>query len=395
MPSSSAALLFMLGLAPLLQEAEQLHAARDAEHPYAALAIDTSGVPVVETLDEVLALAPQTIVPQHATWIRHRVRARERITQIAARYGVTPEDVIEWNHLAANRIYPKGYWRIRVRAKRLPPPRLEVRYVVGEHDEWSDIAAEFRVEQPDLRAWNWQRRSLWPGRSLTLWVDPGAPQTIHPDSGPLAALAFEAPPGATSKGYPDRGRLVDGVMLPDSELYSKRVPDHGLYGSTNTLALLHAAFATFRHDTGFEGEVVIGAISRRRGGRFHPHLSHQSGRDVDIRLPRLPGTPPDTGEPNEDEVDWRATWGLVRALADSGEVGRIFLEVGLHRRLYEAARQMGESREEIRQILQWPAWNAKGDPVVRHSEGHDGHIHVRFRCGPDEPKCRSRRRRPR
>jgi murein endopeptidase len=26
---------------------------------------------------------------------------------------------------------------------------------------------------------------------------------------------------------------------------------------------------------------------------------------------------------------------------------------------------------------------------VRHSDGHDTHMHVRIRCGPDEPKCKS------
>lgn len=440
-PCATAALLLTLGLPPLLEEAEQqnraahllataqlqratmaasagadkaagtdtdpdpgtdLSAIQHAEviaatlspEAFETLPRDEDGIPVVTDLDAVLELAPPTFVPDRSTWIRHRVRPRERVTQIAARYGVSAHDVVEWNRLDPKAVYPKGHWRVRVRAHRIPAPRIRVDYVVTDNREtWGDIAARFFVEQPDLRAWNWQRRSLSVGRRLVLWVDPGAPKTIHPDQGPPVPETFDIPAGGLSKGYPDRGRLIGGVMLPPSELYTKRVPDHGLWGSTNTLQQLQLAFATFRHDTGYEGKIVVGAISRRHGGRFSPHLSHQSGRDVDIRLPRLPGVPTTASEPNADEVDWHATWGLIRALDGTGQVGRIFLEVGLHRRLYEAARQLGETPEAIAELLPWPVWKTKGHPVVRHSRGHDGHIHVRFRCGSEEPRCRSRKKR--
>jgi len=402
MPSTSAALLLVLGLPPLLEHAKLLAqwdgdppvaADADASTPSEPVAASDDGLPIVTSLDEILASAPATVVPARRTWVRHRIRPRERLTQIAARYGVRTEKIFKWNRLDPNKPFPKRRRRIRIHARRIPPPRVAVRYVVVEGDEWGDIAAKFRVENPDLRAWNWQRRSLAPGRELLLWVDPGAPQTLHPNKGPALSDTIEVLGNGQSKGYPDRGRLIDGVMLPDSDLYTKRTSGSGLYGSAHTIWLLRTALANFRHDTGFEGEVVVGAISRRKGGRFSPHLSHQSGRDVDVRLPRLPGVPLSTIDPNPDEVDWHATWALIVALADTGEVGRIFLDVELHRRLHEAARQLGVSREEIREILQWPTWNQRGNPIVRHSRGHTGHIHVRFRCGPDEPKCKARRRR--
>lgn len=405
MPSASGALLFVLALPPLLEEAEQRAAI--AEAVPSAMALEEQlglaevepddtppgEVPLVTDLATVLDTAPETELPDRPQWIRHRVRPRERVTQIAARYGVTVADVVEWNRLDPDDTFPKGYWRVRVRAHQIPPPRMKVRYVVAEDDTWGDIAAKFRVEQPDLRSWNWQRRKLFAGRELEIWVDPGAPQTLHPGEGPTPPDTFEVPSGATSKGYPDRGRLLSGVKLPDSELYSKRHPEHGLYGSSHTILQLQRAFAAFRHDSGYEGEVVIGAISRRKGGKFRPHKSHQSGRDVDIRLPLLPGVPESPETPNPDEIDWHATWALIQALVGTGEVRRIFLEVELHRRLYEAARQLGATREEIAALLPWPSWDTKGNPVIRHSRGHDGHIHVRFDCGPDEPKCKRRRRR--
>jgi len=410
MPSASGALLFVLGLPPLLEEAEQRAAIAETMPSAMALeqqlgladvdetddmpvAGDAGEAPIVTDLASILEVAAPTEQLTRPRWIRHRVRPRERVTQIAARYGVSAQDVIEWNRLDPKDKFPKGYWRVRVRAHQIPPPRMKVRYVVAEDDSWGDIAAKFRVEQPDLRSWNWQRRKLFAGRELEIWVDPGAPQTLHPGEGPMPPDTFEVPQGAMSKGYPDRGRLIAGVKLPASPLYTKRHPEHGLYGSTHTILQLQRAIATFRHDSGYEGEIVIGAISRRKGGRFSPHKSHQSGRDVDIRLPRLPGVPDTLDKPNPDEIDWHATWALVEALDGTGQVRRIFLDVELHRRLYEAARQLGASREDIARLLPWPSWDTQGDPVIRHSRGHTGHIHVRFDCGPDEPKCKRRRRR--
>ena len=41
----------------------------------------------------------------------------------------------------------------------------------------------------------------------------------------------------------------------------------------------------------------------------------------------------------------------------------------------------------LERVLQFPrGWGASLG-VVRHSPGHEGHIHVRFGCGPAEPQC--------
>ncbi|MBK8264733.1 MAG: penicillin-insensitive murein endopeptidase [Nannocystis sp.] len=166
-----------------------------------------------------------------------------------------------------------------------------------------------------------------------------------------------------------------------------------MWGSSHTIRALHAAIADFRHQSGFAGEIVIGSMSLRRGGRFAPHRSHQSGRDVDIRLPLLPALPL-TAFPNADEIDWPAAWELVRALVRTGEIEVIFLEGPLQRRLYQAALWEGATPDQLREIIAWPNRKGHEGALVRHSRGHDGHIHVRFRCGPDEPRCRPRRRDP-
>ena len=64
-------------------------------------------------------------------------------------------------------------------------------------------------------------------------------------------------------------------------------------------------------------------------------------------------------------------------------------DVKLHRRLYEAARALGETREAIAPIVEWPSTSGDGRPLVRHSDGHVSHLHVRIRCAADEPECKS------
>ena len=387
MPSGPAGLLLMLGLGRVLDPSPDSDAAPAAG--VEAAATEHNGHPLVRNFEEAVEGQPAIEQLDRRRWFRHRIRPRERVTQIAARYGVLREKLVEWNKLDPEEAYPPRRLRsLKVLTDRSVPGRFKVYYRPAEGEGWGDVASRFRVEQPDLRAYNWQVRRPRPDRPLLVWVDPGVPWTIHEGQGPTIPEDFEVEPGGISVGRPHRGKLKNGVQLPESSMYTRGYPG-SLFGSTHTVEVVLQAFATFRHDTGYEGDVIVGAMSRRRGRRFSPHISHQSGRDIDIRLPLLPGIPKHT-EPNADEVDWYATWGLIRAFVQTGEVSIIFLDVTLQRRLYEAARVMGESHESLREVITWPSWRNKKRPLVRHERGHDGHIHVRVTCaGKDiEPKCR-------
>ncbi len=349
----------------------------------------TDGLDVVQRWDEVVASSPALEEFERRRWIRHRVRPRERVSQIAARYGVRKAKLVEWNRLDPQQPFPPKRRRtVKIFTKRRPPARVKVAYLPSEGQTWGDVASQLRVEIPDLHGWNWRQRKLVPGRPLVAWVDPGQPWLLHPGEGPEVPASFDVPEGGRSVGRPHKGRLLEGVQLPESDLYTRGIK-RVLWGSSYTIENLLEAFANFRHDTGYEHEVIVGSISKRGGRRLPPHKSHQSGRDVDIRLPLLPHVP-DTPRPNPDEVDWYATWGLIKALGQTDAVSVIFLDADLHRRVYEAARVMGESREFLVDYLIFPLWKPKSDPLVRHSSGHDSHIHVRFKCGPEEKRCRRR-----
>ncbi|MEZ4430437.1 MAG: penicillin-insensitive murein endopeptidase [Nannocystaceae bacterium] len=193
----------------------------------------------------------------------------------------------------------------------------------------------------------------------------------------LRGLLMSVPPGAQSVGRPNAGALVSGVQLPENPaLYTRRLPALA-WGSTFAITRLQEGVARFRRDSGFRGELAIGGISKQHGGPFSPHKSHQSGRDVDITLPRRAGA-----------HDWDATWSLVEAFIETGAVERIFLDHGRQRGLYEAARRAGVPTRTLERVIQYP--RGRGSPaIVQHVRGHAEHIHVRFRCGPTEARCES------
>jgi murein endopeptidase len=71
----------------------------------------------------------------------------------------------------------------------------------------------------------------------------------------------------------------------------------------------------------------------------------------------------------------------------SGAVETIFLDYRVQRKLYRIAKASGASRQLLDQVFQYPRGSRSNFGIVRHSGGHEGHIHVRFACGAFEPNC--------
>lgn len=334
----------------------------------------------------VLPTAPVERPPDQepeARWIDHRVVPRESVEQIAARYGVSAASVRFSNDLSKGL---EAGRTVRVKARRFPRPKQRLVHRVREGDSWVSIAVAHAVRFRDLRAWNWKVRRLRPGRELEVWVDPDRPRTVYREKGPSLPIMLVRD-GALSHNRPQKGWLRNGVRLPPCHLYSLKSP--GLvWGSTHAVRTVLTAIARFRHDAGYRGELILGSMSRRRGGPFAPHASHRSGRDIDIFLPLVPVIP-HTWAPNPHEVDWEATWALIKALVDTGEVEMIFLAHTVQRYLFEAGRQLGASEDELERIVEWPRLG-DNDAVVKHGKDHTRHIHVRIRCGPRDVRCYSR-----
>lgn len=202
---------------------------------------------------------------------------------------------------------------------------------------------------------------------------------FHPPKGNPRSISF---------GLPQRGRLTHALQLPaDPALYRRAKPSEQ-YGADFVVRALREALKEYRRAQGPRPRILVGDLSLPHGGPFPPHKSHQNGRDVDIHLPRIRD-----GQGRRSRIDWQASWRLIEALRRNPLLHKIFLSAGLHASLAQAARQLGVAESQITRIIQFPGQNPKA--IVRHSPGHDRHIHLRYRCPPagppstDPPPCQA------
>lgn len=207
---------------------------------------------------------------------------------------------------------------------------------------------------------------------------------------PVSAQAMgrvPIPEGGHAIGTPEGGTLEGGVQLPfDPALYTRRDATRS-YATTQTLRTLQAALGRLRSEKGFDAEVIIGDISLPRGGSFAPHVSHTSGRDVDIRLILAPGLDRTTLPLAPQQVDWDATWELVHGFLETGQVTYVFLDFAQQGHLYRAGERAGMHPRVLDRWFQWPD-ATKDDAIVRHEPGHRAHLHVRLGCDGQGPRCK-------
>lgn len=121
-----------------------------------------------------------------------------------------------------------------------------------------------------------------------------------------------------SSGSASRGRLVNGVPFPAIPGIALRSSDS--YGTPETIAGLRYAVAKVRQLFP-EGtpDLVLGDISRLGGGHLNPHVSHQSGRDVDVGYYHTMGTR-DFAMATSSNLDVARTWAFVEALLEDHKV---------------------------------------------------------------------------
>jgi transposase-like protein len=389
-----------LGLAGCLAEAavpeadraeQYVEALEQTEH-VAMAELSIGDRPLRPAREPVEPFLPGWSMPEHESgelprWIRHEPVPRETIEQLALRYAVDPEQLREWNELAADgQPHPRRPTDLRIFARRNPPPRQVIEHVVVAGDGWGSIARRHGVDSTMLRAWNVGEtgRSLEVGERLQIWVDPIVLDSIVNDQ-PAGARAALVRPGAHGVGTPQAGLLVAGVQLPPGDGYELRYPNSA-WGTTFAVREAVAALDRFVARSEYPRLISVGTMSRQRGGTIGGHNSHQSGRDLDIRLPLRIELPPSL-DPIPRRIDWQTTWTLVSAFVEAESVEVIFLDYGSQRRLYKAAQALGIDEQTLAETLQYPRGSKANLGRVRHSPGHEGHIHVRFACGPAEPEC--------
>src|SRR5690606_15902155 len=79
----------------------------------------------------------------------------------------------------------------------------------------------------------------------------------------------------------DKGVLSGGVQLPKGRHYHVKW-EAASWGTATAIRAIQSAVSEYQRRMPGGPKVHIGDISKRAGGKFPPHLSHQHGRDVDI-----------------------------------------------------------------------------------------------------------------
>lgn len=323
--------------------------------------------------------------------IEHSVIPAETLDEIALRYGVPIQSLMRWNGIdESTPLEPQRI--LKVTTSKPPLPQQEITYRTEKRESWTSLAQRFDVPVTKLRAYNpGVEDEPKPGTDLTIWIDPKPLRRKENVQIP----EFEVRPGAISVGAPRNGKLIDGVQFPAEESLYKRRNANIMWCSSHTAKHLREAIASFRYTYEFEGEIVVADMSKRGGGYFPPHKSHQAGRDVDFWLPSLKGvykrnhlTQRDY-RPQPEEADWFALYGLLKALHETGEVERVFLAYELHDRVYKAAMLMGAKEEELKEMIAYPRGSFWSSSLLQHSPGHVHHIHIRFKCGPNDQCSKS------
>ncbi len=180
--------------------------------------------------------------------------------------------------------------------------------------------------------------------------------------------------GPMSIGPAHGGVLVAGVRMPEGANWDLVSP--GLaWGTQETVdALAHAIDAVAGRFPSTP-KVFIGDISAKRGGHLNPHVSHQSGRDVDISYYLTEGHRW-YATANGSNLDRARTWHLIRTLIADSDVDLILVDTQIQRILKAYALEIGEDPAWVDDIFQVGGKSRR--PIIFHAKGHATHLHVRF-----------------
>ena len=295
----------------------------------------------------------------------HEVVPGEHLAQIAGRYGVRRKDIIRMNGaLRKNPNMLRVGQRIKVCPDIAPRERSKISYTVQSGDTLGDIALQYHLTPRELLSYQQGKLAdanrLREGQKLTVWVDGGVVE------------------GFTRKSD-DKGVLAGGVQLPPGRHYVIKW-EAAAWGTSGTIRAIQSAVAAYKRKLPGGPKVHVGDISKKRGGPFSPHISHQQGRDVDVGYVLTGKYAHETRfkSATKSNLDVPRTWALIKAFIDTNEVRYIFMDYKIQGMLYEYAKERGVSENLLDELFQYPRGRGRTSGIIRHWKGHVNHFHVRF-----------------
>lgn len=300
--------------------------------------------------------------PMHS----HVVVPGEHLGEIAGRYGVRRADLIKLNSsLKSNANLLSVGKKLRVCPEIAPRDRTKIEHTVRSGDTLGDIAQKYGLTTGELLGFQRGKlkdaNDLKVGKTLVVYVE----GSLLPGYG-----AFDD----------DTGVLPSGVQMPSGKHYVVKHPSLA-WGTGETVRLIQRAISSYRGVWRSSPMIHVGDISKKGGGKFPPHRSHQHGKDVDMGYV-LKGDKADEIKfvsANSGNLDVARTWDLIKAFLDTDEIKYIFMDYSVQKLLYKQAEKQGVSRDTLDELFQYPRGKKRGHGLIRHSKGHVNHFHVRFR----------------
>jgi len=184
--------------------------------------------------------------------------------------------------------------------------------------------------------------------------------------------------GSMSVGRPQQGALVNPKRFPEGKHWHLMSPGNA-YATEETIDYLTRAVEKVHATIPGGHPLYIGDISSHHGGSLKGHKSHQAGRDVDISFfYRATKNKPVRWYrvADAETLDVGRTWVFVKALLIETDVKFIFINTSVQKLLKDHALEVGEDPEWLDRVFQYDSKDPW--PIIRHSPGHDTHIHIRF-----------------
>jgi murein endopeptidase len=239
---------------------------------------------------------------------------------------------------------------------------------VRKGETLAKVAKRTKVEVEDLKRWNRLRSDrVRAGQNLRYCVPVWKP---------------------ASKGSCNAGRLQGGRNLDhdgDNQGVGFVVSPgrKALFGTKETVAHVKDCCAKYRWKFAKGAPVNIGDLSSKDGGHLKQHLSHQSGRDVDLgyltRPPQRRGY--FSHNATRKNLDVPKQWFLVQCFLDKPDTKFIFLSSTVFGALKEHVQKNPQLRRKYLKFF-----NGHGG-ILKPDQEHLSHMHVRFRCPRGDRHC--------
>jgi len=207
-------------------------------------------------------------------------------------------------------------------------------------------------------------------------------------TGPADAAGWT--PVQQSVGAPNAGHLLNASRLRGSKHIKLRFPKNA-WGTRRLLDVVQQCAIVVRRRHKWAHKLMVGDLSRRKGGPMPPHAGHRNGREADIGFYMRSGRPlGGLWRVGIKHIDARRTFTYVSCLLGTGTILKIFLDRDLQQPLYREARRRGWNKARLARTFSYPRPRSSRVGLIQHRGGHDNHIHVRIRCAAHERRCQDR-----